>query len=889
MTKPKGGRSGRGGKSTKYTGRSNEDNRASSKSIPQKKSFNPQPKGGKDRGRFRGRRGNYKGSSHYRRSNNKSTKSIAPTNDSTSYDASSVSESNKLKRYNPKRPIVAIERLSSYLLAVSQTIKNPHITAVVFRDEVEEDGVKKLIRKPITYTIQEPNYNTIITVSEPMATMTAEQIATINADLQRKFEADEAKRLEEYNKTRAEALREYRTERILSGTAPSYARVEDGFAHPAFVPGVRTPYVQPATETVKTIEVNGQIVAIVEKTLISVPRTISQLLNDGRKELAAPYLRSVETANKAIREHQANDLADRMSAFAKAVSLMEDAVLADVRAYVNRHHPNTTYDQWAARADFVELLNIIEATQHPFFLDYQDETTTKEMIRKLVLELTRNDRYRRITETFSAFFDRYSKTKTYVNQAAVLLQDEQVRISEEQGVEELLTFMRPQGFNINKKIENITLKNEARKTTVAEQIKELLRFCVEDDELIRRGFALQQDNNNDQQRDKKQKTSNKPKDGNDDSSQGQTSSNPHQNGEERTTDRNLLSMLDMAKMNLPIIKDPKFDDMEPSSSSSSSSTKPSYNPRGAPPKGVSFSRGNPGQFRTINTDGRNSSSQSSTQKTQSGSGGSYYNAEPEFDEYYDLDYNGQYLTLEENEPEIVLSASEPRHKRARTEPAVPLSTDPRVLIHDEGNNSSHVISNIDLLPLGVYNLDKTLVLKGQDQNWRTQYSKYGYNPCLGKCIYNETGNVNIINPNILIQDGWEETTFSDQYGIYAKIYKRKFANNLEYTLEFVQNDQGHYVAIDPSLNPGFVFPDPNESASLGEISNLKRFLFNKTNERLRNYVAMKRAGEKADFVIGRHRPLEIRVKTGVEQQSERPARRPRPTPGHKQKTSSSHG
>ncbi len=877
MAKYKGGGSGKGGKSTKYTGRSREDNRASSKQIPQKKSFN---KGGKQRGKFRGRRGNHKGSSDYRRPNNKSTKYTAPTMNSGSYSSMSISELNKLKRYNPKYPIAAMEAFSSYLLTLSQTIKNPHISSSIFRVEVNEDGIKKLIRKPITYITQEPNYNHIIIVKEQVATMTQQQIDAVNQDLQQKFEAEEAERLRIYNAEKDAAYREHRKRRILDGTAVTYARIDDGFEFPAFVPGVRAVFVQPATETAGTITIDGQIYPIRTKNLIPVPRTVAELLADGRKELADPYLKEIATVNKTIREHQVNDPADRMNAFGKAISLIEDAVLADVKAYVNRHHPNTVYDQWASRADVVELLNILEATQHPFYLDYQDEVSTKEMIRQLVLDLSKKDRYRRATETFSEFFDRYSKTKSYLDQAAVILQDEQVRIGEEQGVQELLVFMRPQGFEMEKKIDNLSLKNEARKKTVAEQINEFLRYCTADDEKIRRGILQQNSDGNDQQR-KKNKTPNKPKDGNDEDSQGQNSSNSDQN--RGTVDNNLLSMADMLKVDLPFerVKDGKDAGAEPSSSSSSSSSKPSYNPRGAAPKNVPFNRGNPGQFRTINTTGRNSSSQSSNQRTQSGSGGSYYNADPESEEYYYPEFEGLYLTLEENEPDIVLAASEPQQKRARTEPIVPLSTDPRVLIHDEGNNSSHVISNIDLLPLGIHDLDKTLVLKGQDRDWRTQYSKYGYNPCLGKCIYNETGNVNIINPNILVQDGWEETTFSDQYGIYAKIYKRKFNNSLEYTLEFVQNDQGHYVAIDPSLNPGFIFPDPSESASLGEISNLKKFLFNKTNERLRNYMAMKRAGERADFAIGRHRPLEINVQTGSQQQNERPIRRPRPKPSHK--------
>ena len=158
------------------------------------------------------------------------------------------------------------------------------------------------------------------------------------------------------------------------------------------------------------------------------------------------------------------------------------------------------------------------------------------------------------------------------------------------------------------------------------------------------------------------------------------------------------------------------------------------------------------------------------------------------------------------------------------------------LHHDDGNSGHHIINSMKNL-LSIKPAGSSIVksMSGIDPTWKSSNEFSGYHPLLGEVVFNPRSRVSLINPNILINDGWKLCNFSGTHGDIVKLYSRQFDDNT-YFIEFIMNINGQLIANDPADDPHFVAPPPTSRPSmLGSLQNLREYLLDNHADMMDEY------------------------------------------------------
>ena len=126
-------------------------------------------------------------------------------------------------------------------------------------------------------------------------------------------------------------------------------------------------------------------------------------------------------------------------------------------------------------------------------------------------------------------------------------------------------------------------------------------------------------------------------------------------------------------------------------------------------------------------------------------------------------------------------------------------------------------------------------MSGISPEWTTKHQLVGIHPLLGLVSYNPEYRVSLINPDILINDGWRLFTFTGNHGDIAKIYHKCFGDRI-HTLEFIMNQQGQLIANDPADEDRFIPPPIQMSAQLGSLPSLREYLRTNYQEMIKEYM-----------------------------------------------------
>jgi hypothetical protein len=402
--------------------------------------------------------------------------------------------------------------------------------------------------------------------------------------------------------------------------------------------------------------------------------------------------------------------------------------------------------------------------------------------------------------------------------------------------------MRPiPGSNIHGLITDINNQQIERKKSLADQIDFFSSKCDDDDRAIISKVnesKIHRNYDRDNQYKRRRYGNSDRRDNNNNGDNGNTS-NALLNQEQ--DDNVLLSMQDLASLDIPndkiteLLNKGKQAKAIDNKSNNPTNPTPFGGPRANVPRPFILKQNNNNNYGGNNNGGGFSRVVSSTNR------GSYPRGNQSFFNHDDEHYHN--FTTEEyiDVPDNALSTIDARPNKRRRIQDLPKSCDVRAWVLDNGNNSSHMIVNKEMLPEGPIQFQDGARPKvsGQDKKWTITHSQYGYHHLLGKCIFNPEGRVNLVNQELLTHDGWSLQVYSDEYGEFAYIYNRTFNNGKTYTLEFIRNVEGHLVTFDPSIDNGFEPPSSEESKSLGDINSLRSFMANKQSERLELYYKRK--------------------------------------------------
>ena len=759
----------------------------------------------------------------------------------------------KLMPYDPQDVLASLERMNVFqnnIITHSVVIDNPPAQQAIIRQlrREEVDGVVKE-----TYKREYPKFdmktfdsNKIIKVNVPVQAISDEMYATFVDEEMAKHDAIENAEVAKNQIEREAALQTYRLGRV--GTV-GYNNLGIGFVWRDYIPRLFIP--------------PPRLPELVEETVVSdkgisvrkVRNRVEQMLaikdiEDQSCQEIQEYKKQLEAENKLIIKYSSNYNSDKQKLWSIIWDLLSTQVQNDVLNYIKVHQPTLQIEEWRNRFDYISLLDIIDATVHPFYLHNHDKEKTTEVLRSLVRSLS-NDSYltRKDHETFKAYFARYSTVFSYLSQLSKLLNESAP--NEQQFIFNLFKYMRPtDGTNMHTIITGINNSTapQHRKSTLAEQIAFLSDKCQNDDQMINDKIKEKKiQRNHDRDHEYKRRRNNDYGHNKNNNNSDRDATNNSLLNQERADDGNILvSIQDLLEVDISTEKLKELmnkkkptntfnnNNSDPTKPSSSNDTKPSA-PRPFMPK--------------YNNNGNNSNNNNSggfSRKVASANRGSQPRGDQSFFNFDDGDnYNN--FTIEEEEsnvPDNVLSTiTDPNVRPMKRRRMVQdlRSCDKNVLILDNGNNTSHMIVNDKMLMNGPQDFQNGAgpKISGQDKNWTITHKQYGHHRLFGMSIYNPGGRVNLINPELLTHDGWSLQVYTDIYGEFAHIYNRKFSNGKNYVLEFIRNKEGHLVASDPSLDFDFEPPSSRESQTLGDISSLRRFMADKQSERLEMYYNSK--------------------------------------------------
>jgi hypothetical protein len=220
--------------------------------------------------------------------------------------------------------------------------------------------------------------------------------------------------------------------------------------------------------------------------------------------------------------------------------------------------------------------------------------------------------------------------------------------------------------------------------------------------------------------------------------------------------------------------------------------------------------------------------------TSSGNPGRFINADSHFSEDFE-DLNGGIFA---DEDEVLCTCIDTCYHQNNRKRTITGDRDGIVITklhHDDGNSSYHCVNSRKNLR-EIRQPDDNFIsnMSGISPEWTTTHEYVGIHPLLGLVAYNPNYRVSLINPNILINDGWQLSTFSGAHGDIVKVYHKLFEDTV-HTLEFIMNRHGQLIANDPADDPNFTLPSHDLSKTLGSMPRLREYLSINYNEMINEY------------------------------------------------------
>jgi hypothetical protein len=613
---------------------------------------------------------------------------------------------------------------------------------------------------------------------------------------------------------------------------------------------------------------------------VEIAMKISEIPDKESNQQYIQYVKGLDQENAQLAKLQLTFDTEMMRAKMHALNLCTE----ELRNEINSFAVNVLkipIDDFNSNATFVELLNIIDSICHPFWLRQHSEKNTKEMLREMYTKLyNANYMQRKDHQTFSEYFRFMSINFNHLQYIVKLLEDPLLNISEQQYIRELVNKMRSktnsETFEVHKRVENIQQEIIDYKETLQEQIDDFKMYCKDDDaKIINARNNRSKAQNHRFQRESWRNWRDDNANANRDAAQSLL--NETMNEENNETDEHVLisvgelnkivSDLDIPpeKVAAALKKTSARPNQDKNSHHTNDDNKP-YNPTtpgrgGFTPRGGFIPRRGFVPRGGRGTRGRGTYADSSRAT-------SYFNAS--YFTYHDYDEEE-----EETNNNLSVQPSKVRRVDDATFKQVPKATAYGAIVEDNGNTSNHIFRHIECFPHGVHEFKPNEVVKvsGQDAGWISPIKHWGIHPIFGFAWYNERGRVNLINPDLLENDGYNRSSYTDENGEFAAIYTKSFMGaNVE--IEFIKNAEGHLIAMDPWLfGDRMNTPSIDEAESMGNIQLLREFLRDSQQSRYNNYMqnrsrfisehyqsvrestwALANTEETSDEDKGRHRP-----------------------------------
>jgi len=742
---------------------------------------------------------------------------------------------------NPKVMPKVIEMFSNfetYLVNACGTanIDNSFVTAALHRSEVRtvHNGEER-----VTMEYRMKEYKTIVPDGEKAfnvlvqaAPLTAEALQRQNDLLHQQFQEELAARFLEYEEEREKALQEWSSNIFL--TTRAWPESDEDFIYPEFEVG-QPVVLENASATIDEVVVdeNNKASVVSKPNLIMTSMKLKHM-SDQQKDQSEvkSYLQTIHESNKLARKCQAKHDSDVV----KVISIIKAALSQDVQEALENHLKikyDTTISHVIASSDPASLMKHIAAVADILYLESTSEEQTKELLGTIVNYYRSIDKMTRNKwETYSSFFARFANSLRVIKQCALLLNDSTLTMSEEHAVKTLIecTKVDPNHHDLHSYTQSLKTKANQKKATVVEQIIEMTKFIGDADDKIKAEHHHHKDN----ERKSREKTFFKK-------NQSRQEKKRDRDGAETShieaNDSSVyFSVQDLLNEHI----DPATIEKLTKSSRSSASTKPGQAtplaPTSSAPASATSSAPKTYVPRGAKSTGRGGMSYNPSSRvvTASGTTGRFINADTHFNEDFE-DLSGGIFTDDDEVSCTCISTC--YHQSSRKRQA---SDDIDGMIitkfhHDDGNSSYHCInSRKNLRYVRRPNRDFISSMSGISPGWTTQHEFVGIHPLLGLVAYNPSYRVSLINPNILINDGWQLFTFSGAHGDIVKVYHKMF-QDVVHTLEFIMNRHGQLIASDPADDPNFQLPPSEISEKLGSMPRLREYLYSNYEHMIDEY------------------------------------------------------
>jgi hypothetical protein len=721
-------------------------------------------------------------------------------------------------------------------------VDNQFITAALHRSEVcvavngEQVTVMEYQMKP--YKTKVPDENKVFTIDMPAVPLSAEALQRQNDELHLKFLEEEAARFFEHEEARELAYQSWSSSVFLATRA--WPDGEEGFEYEEFQNGEPVVLTNaPATIDEVVIGENNQVSIISKPNLVTASIKLKYMTEAQKEQTEVKdYLLAIYEHNKLVRKCQAKHESDVV----KVISIIKSSLPQDVQEALENHLKvkyDKTIDQVIAMGDPATLMKHVAAVSDILYLESTSEEQTKELLGTIINYYRSIDKLKRNKwETYSTFFARYSSCLRIIKQCALLLNDSTHIMSEEHAVKTLIecTDVDPNHLDMHSYIQSLKTKSNQKKATVVEQIIEMKRYIGEADAMILDKHRQHKDHekkmrDKDHVREQKRKHERKRERDSAEVSHIETD-NPSA----------YFSVQDLLNVDIDPATIEKLTKVnktsasskpgQPAPSKSSTSSAPASATSTAPTTSRVYApKGNKSAGR-----GGMSYNPSSRVVTASGTTGRFINADSHFNS--NEDFEDLNCGIFADDDEVFCTCIDTCfHQSYRKRPI----TDERdglvitKLHHDDGNSSYHCVNSRKNLR-EIRKPDDSFIsnMSGISPGWTTTHELVGIHPLLGLVAYNPSYRVSLINPNILINDGWQLSTFSGVHGDIVKVYHKMFEDTV-HTLEFIMNRHGQLIANDPADDPNFKLPSHDFSKTLGSMPRLREYLYNNYSEMINEY------------------------------------------------------
>jgi len=741
---------------------------------------------------------------------------------------------------NPKimhKLIEMFSKFETYIVNACGTanVDNPFITAALHRSEVRtvHNGEER-----VTMEYRMKEYKTIVPDDEKAfnvlvqaAPLTAEALQRQNDLLHQRFQEEVAARFLEYEEEREKAFQEWSSNIFL--TTRAWPENDEDFIYPEFEVG-QPVVLENASATIDEVVVDeNNKASVVSKPNLIVTSMKLKHMSEQQKDQSEVknYLQTIYESNKLVRKCQAKHDSDVI----KVISIIKAALPQDVQEALENHLKikyDTTISHVIASSDPASLMKHIAAVADILYLESTSEEQTKELLGTIVNYYRSIDKMiRNKWETYSLFFARFANSLRVIKQCALLLNDSTLVMSEEHAVKTLIdcTKVDPSHHDLHSYTQSLKTKANQKKATVVEQIIEMTKFIGDADDRIKAEHHHHKDSER-KSRDKAFVKQRQQKDEKKRQRDGTDTSHIEAN------DPSIyFSVQDLLAENI----DPATIEKLTKSSKASASAKPSkaaqYAPTSAATESATSTASKTYAPRGVKGTGRGGISYNPASRvvTASGTTGRFINADTHFSEDFE-DLNGGIFA---DDDEVSCTCISTCYHQSRKRQA---SDDAEGMIitkihHDDGNSSYHLVnSRKNLRYVRRPSRDFISNMSGISPGWTTQHELVGIHPLLGLVAYNPSYRVSLVNPNILINDGWQLFTFSGSHGDTVKVYHKLF-QDVVHTLEFIMNRHGQLIANDPADDPNFQLPPNDISEKLGSMPRLREYLYSNYDHMIDEY------------------------------------------------------